>query len=55
MSKKEEIYKLLEQWNIDRSQITIDDQAEDLLLIALNNNPTAVYLDEEAALIIEQD
>jgi hypothetical protein len=55
MNKKEEIYKILEQWNINQDQIVIDNEAEDMLLIALKNNPTAVYLDEEAALIIEQD
>lgn len=55
MNTKEEIYKILKQWNIDRDQIIIDREAEDLLLISLKDNPTAVYLDEEAALIIEKE
>jgi len=55
MSKIDEIYSLLERWNIGRDQIEIDWQAEDILLIALNQNPKAVYLDEENALIIEPE
>jgi hypothetical protein len=50
-----EIYSILAQWNISPNQIVIDKEAEDLLLIALKQNPTAVYLDGEDGLIIEQD
>lgn len=55
MSKVEEIYSLLKKWNIHRDQIAIDWQAEDILLLALTQNPKAVYLDEENALIIEPE
>lgn len=51
----EEIYHILSQWNIQPHQIVIDKEAEDLLLIALRQNPTAVYLDEDNSLIIEQE
>lgn len=53
--KATEIFEILAQWNIHPEQITIDKEAEDLLLIALKQNPTAVYLDGEDGLIIEQD
>lgn len=53
--KAEEIYQILSQWNIKPDQITIDKEAEELLLVALKQNPTAVYLDEENSLIIEQE
>ena len=53
--KVKEIYEILSRWNIQPHQITIDAEAEDLLLIALRQNVSAVYLDEENALIIEQD
>lgn len=53
--KVKEIYDILAQWNIEPHQLVIDKEAEDLLLIALKQNPTAVYLDEENALIIEQE
>lgn len=53
--KVEEIYQILSQWNIQSHQITIDKEAEDLLLVALKQNPTAVYLDEDNSLIIEQE
>ena len=53
--KVTEIYEILSHWNIQPNQLVIDKEAEDLLLIALKQNPTAVYLDEENALIIEQE
>lgn len=53
--KVEEIYTILSTWNISPDQIVIDKEAEDLLLIALKQNPTNVFLDEDNALIIEQD
>jgi len=53
--KVKEIYEILSGWNIEPHQLVIDKEAEDLLLVALKQNPTAVYLDEENALIIEQD
>ena len=53
--KVTEIFEILAQWDIHPGQITIDKEAEDLLLVALRQNPTAVYLDDEDGLIIEQD
>lgn len=53
--KVKEIYEILSHWNIQPHQLTIDKEAEDLLLIALRQNVTGVYLDEDNALIIEQD
>lgn len=55
MTKVDEIYSILQEWNIQPHQINIDDEAVDLLLIALKGDVTAVYLDEENALIIEQE
>ncbi len=54
MTPKEEIYKILEEHNIFE-KIEIEDEAVDYLLSALKNNPTAVYLDKEKALMIELD
>ncbi len=51
----EKIYEILSQWNIQPHQITIDKEAEELLLVALKQNPTAVYLDTDNSLIIEQE
>lgn len=53
--KVEEVYQILKEWNIEPHQIKIDEEAVDLLLIALKNNVTAVYLDNEDGLIIEQE
>ena len=50
-----EIYDILSQWNIKPHQVVIDKEAEDLLLVALRQNPTAVYIDHDNSLIIEQE
>ena len=54
MTPKEEIYKILEEHNIFE-RIEIEDEVVEYLLNALKNNPTAVYLDAENALMIELD
>lgn len=54
MSDKEEIYRILAQHNIFE-RIEIEDEAVEYILSALKNNPTAVYLDKEKALMIELD